>query len=164
MQYCFTSLFLKPSLQATCQINYDYSNHKFKFKLWHVNAGSAEILNIARSAGPLQIFGSNSLRKLSFWRNFAISKCHAFHFNVTCHAPYCHVTCHAPHCNVTCHAPNFQASFEVLDDIQTLSNKFSGSSPVQNLKLHYLNWGWTRRNSNLLVESWEIAFFDKFSY
>ena len=37
--------------------------------------------------------------------------------------------------------------------VQTVDNEFSGSSRVQNLKLHDLNWGWTKGNSILLVGS-----------
>ena len=40
-----------------------------------------------------------------------------------------------------------------LEAVQTFDDEFSESSPLHHPKLHDLNWGWTKGNSNLMVGS-----------
>ena len=143
-QYCSRQLcWSKPSLQAISNnLNLLHACSCTKFKIHHEIVmhqrhaqlspmeharGSAENLNIARSAGPRWILTSKTLRKLIFWAhllNFSISQISSiFHENLKFHH----------------HGPKFEVGI-------TFSNKFSGSSPFQNLNPCAHSSGWTRGN------------------
>ena len=91
------------------------------------SAPGSRNLNIARSAGPQWILRSETLRKLISRARFddhGISeKFMVFMKNLK----FCH---HMTKVKLT----------------KTFHHKFSGSSPLQNLKLQHENWDWTTGN------------------
>ena len=103
--------------------------------------GSAEILNIARSAGPHWILRSQDRQKSLSEAKFLVFENRAMHASNVCDV----ISWNA--------ISKFHHHVADLELIQTVDNEFSGSSPLHHLKLHDLNWGWTKENSNLLVGS-----------
>ena len=90
--------------------------------------GSAEILNIARSAGPLRILGVLNPQEIKFLAKFTLhgifTKIMIFHENLKFHDQM----------------SNLKAAI-------TFSHKFSGSSRVENLIRHIKISDWTKTNS-----------------
>ena len=103
--------------------------------------GSAEILNIARSAGPHWILRSQDRQKSLSEAKFLVFQNRAMHANNVCDVMSCSAI------------SKFHHQVADLALVQTFDNEFSGSSPLHHLKLHDLNWGWTKGNSNLVVRS-----------
>ena len=94
--------------------------------LMHHPAGSAEIFNIARSAGQKRILGSETLRKVIFWGNFSFLNFTKF------------VVFHEKNLQFHDHGPEFEAAI-------TFSIKFSRNWYLHHPKLHTYSWGWTKR-------------------
>ena len=103
--------------------------------------GSADILNIARSAGPQWILRSHDRQKSLPNAKFLVFQNRAMHANNVCDVMSCNAISKFHH-----HVADLRA-------VQTFDNEFSGSSPRHHLKLHDLNWGWTKGNSNRVVGS-----------
>ena len=87
--------------------------------------GSAEILNIARSAGPWWIFTSQTVAKFNFWGNLAYHKI-------------------SPNFNFFIKFSNFHVHGPDLKWVQTFYQKFFRSWYLHHLKLQYEISDWTK--------------------
>ena len=127
---------MRPCSRITIEIHHQIFMHQLHAPsppMVHARR-SAEILNIARSAGPWWILTSETLRKLIFSAksiNFSISqKFVIFHENLEFHH----------------HGPKLEPPI-------TLHQKFSGSYPFQNLNPYDHSSGWTKGKTKRTTES-----------
>ena len=95
--------------------------------------GSAENLNIARSAGPWWILTSQTLPKFSFWRNLAYHKI-------------------SPNFNCFIKFSNFHVHGPDLDRVQTFHQKFFKSWHLHHLNLHKKLWYRTKGKRKRLTD------------
>ena len=141
---------ISPSLQATSNSNSKMiplinqaSEHHHQHENHHVSwaRGSAEILNIARSARPQWILRSRDRQKSISEAKSLFFENRAMHANNVCDVMSCNAISKIHH------------HVDELRPAQTFDNEFSGSPRLHHAKLHDLNWGLSKENSNLMVRS-----------